>query len=185
MDAEELRLSRDIIETIRKLWKKKLIEGISEKSIEHWAKIELLIRLGIFHDKDSRKKLVNEISKMNIPNWIKVWFLRKAEVPQDEDGCCRFMRMVIYGVWSKELETYEETPQIQLGLSPIEAFLFKLHRLLKLAEERDCKEIKERLQRIKERILAREDFTFEDCRELRSIELKLQRDRTRDISKRK
>ena len=171
---EEIKLAEAVKELIRQRILKNPITNISATAVKSWGDIELLTRLGVFHDKELRKKFANSILSMDIPNWIKIWILMKVGVPQDESEYpYGFMRMVLYGVWSKELETYEETPQRQLELSPLEAFFFKLHQLIKLAEETKNWDVVEKLQRVEKKVITKGDFSLEDCKDLRGIEVEL------------
>ncbi|WP_461866262.1 hypothetical protein [Thermococcus sp.] len=144
---------------------------ISGITIENWAKIELLLKIGTFKKENMQKEFADKVLKMDIPTWVKIWFLMKTGVSQDEsEHPYGFMRMVLYGVWNENLGLCEETPQRQLELSPLEAFLYKLHKLSDLAESNGNEEVIKGLEEIKESVLAHGDFTFENCLELRRIE---------------
>lgn len=176
-NARMLKSLKIAKETIKSFIERKFIEEasrMSAKDIETWGKIELLLRLKTFHhNEELKKKLIERIVNMDIPNWIKIWFIEQAGISQGEDENFRFMRMVLYGVCSKELEVFEETPQRRWGLSPIEAFFLKLYMLLDAAKELQQSEIEDTLEKIKEEVLKRGDFIEKECEELRRIELTL------------
>lgn len=160
------RIKKDVKDISDKI-KGKLIEGISEMGIQNWAKIELLIELGALRDKNIQKKFADEISKMDIPNWAKIKLLMKIGVPQDEDTYYRYERMFLYGLHTEGYS--EHTVTEELGFNPLEAFLYKLYKLIDLAESNGNEGVVRNLEEMKESVLARGDFTFEDCLELMKL----------------